>query len=140
MHSSWLPRAGVLDAAGGNGATQIRLTVADIISDQSLLERFAMSFIKNVWYVAAWSYERTREKPIGRTIIAEFESASRETLAPRKLEGAMSFIFETCLRQKVTPYAAVLPELQNDYPRYGRRLEARCISMRRDRSALPSKG
>jgi phenylpropionate dioxygenase-like ring-hydroxylating dioxygenase large terminal subunit len=30
-----------------------------------------MSFIKNMWYVAAWSYELTRERPIARTIIAE---------------------------------------------------------------------
>jgi vanillate O-demethylase monooxygenase subunit len=42
-----------------------------MISEQSLLEGFAMSFIKNMWYVAAWSYELTGEKPIGRTIIAE---------------------------------------------------------------------
>jgi homogentisate 1,2-dioxygenase len=60
-----------------------------------------------------------------------FESARRETLSPRKLEGAMSFMFETCLRQKVTPYAAALPELQKDYPRYGRRLKARFNSTRR---------
>ena len=67
------------------------------------------------------------------------ESASRETLASRNLDGAMSFMFETCLRQKVTPYAAVLAELQKNYPRYGRRLKAPFISMRRDPGALPRK-
>jgi nitrite reductase/ring-hydroxylating ferredoxin subunit len=30
-----------------------------------------MPFVENMWYVAAWSHELNREKPIGRTIIGE---------------------------------------------------------------------
>jgi len=44
-----------------------------------------------------------------------FEAASTATLAPRKLDGTMAFMFETFLPQRVTAWAAGLMELQNDY-------------------------
>ena len=44
-----------------------------------------------------------------------FEAASTATLAPRKLEGTMAFMFETFLPQRVTAWAAGLAELQHDY-------------------------
>jgi homogentisate 1,2-dioxygenase len=44
-----------------------------------------------------------------------FAGASTATLAPRKLEGTMAFMFETFLPQMVTCYAAALPDLQNGY-------------------------
>ncbi len=44
-----------------------------------------------------------------------FEGASAATLAPRKLEGTMAFMFESRHRQSVTRAAAEAPELQRDY-------------------------
>ena len=44
-----------------------------------------------------------------------FGHASTAELQPRKLEGTMAFMFETRLPQRVSPYAAALPELQDDY-------------------------
>ena len=44
-----------------------------------------------------------------------FAGASAATLAPRKLEGTMAFMFETFLPQHVTAYAAALPERQEGY-------------------------
>jgi vanillate O-demethylase monooxygenase subunit len=38
-----------------------------------------MSFVKNLWYVAAWSHELNHEKPIGRTIIREPIALYRRT-------------------------------------------------------------
>ena len=38
-----------------------------------------MTFVKNFWYVAAWSHEITRDKPIGRTIIGEPVALYRNT-------------------------------------------------------------
>jgi homogentisate 1,2-dioxygenase len=52
-----------------------------------------------------------------------FEAASTAQLAPRKLENTMAFMFETRFLQRVTAYAAALPELQPDYPAYGRALQ-----------------
>ncbi len=51
-----------------------------------------------------------------------FEGASRAELAPRKLEGTMAFMFETRFLQRVTAYAAGLPQLQSDYGDYGKAL------------------
>jgi homogentisate 1,2-dioxygenase len=44
-----------------------------------------------------------------------FENASTVALKPQKLEGTMAFMFETRLPQRVTAYAAGLPQLQRDY-------------------------
>ncbi len=44
-----------------------------------------------------------------------FEGASSATLAPRKLEGTMAFMFESRHRQAVTRAAAESPGLQHDY-------------------------
>jgi homogentisate 1,2-dioxygenase len=44
-----------------------------------------------------------------------FERASTAQLAPVKLEGTMAFMFETCYPQRVSRYAAELPQLQQDY-------------------------
>jgi homogentisate 1,2-dioxygenase len=46
---------------------------------------------------------------------AAFHAASTADLAPHKLSGTMAFMFETFLPQRVTPWAAALPELQQDY-------------------------
>jgi homogentisate 1,2-dioxygenase len=54
-----------------------------------------------------------------------FAGASTATLAPRKLEGTMAFMFETFLPQHITAYAAGLPELQQDYPKCWSGLERR---------------
>jgi homogentisate 1,2-dioxygenase len=54
-----------------------------------------------------------------------FEAASTATLAPRKLEGTMAFMFETFLPQRVTAWAAGLAELQADYVDCWRGLERR---------------
>ena len=54
-----------------------------------------------------------------------FEAASTATLAPRKLEGTMAFMFETFLPQRVTSWAAGLAELQTDYVDCWRGLERR---------------
>jgi homogentisate 1,2-dioxygenase len=52
-----------------------------------------------------------------------FEGASNATLEPKKLEGTMAFMFETRLPQRVTGYAATMPERQVDYAKYGRQLK-----------------
>jgi homogentisate 1,2-dioxygenase len=52
-----------------------------------------------------------------------FERATNATLAPHKLEGTLAFMFETRFRQRITPFAATNPALQNDYASYGHRLE-----------------
>jgi homogentisate 1,2-dioxygenase len=52
-----------------------------------------------------------------------FEAASNATLAPKKLEGTMAFMFETRLPQRVTGYAATCPERQLGYAKYGRQLK-----------------
>jgi homogentisate 1,2-dioxygenase len=44
-----------------------------------------------------------------------FERASTAALEPHKLAGTMAFMFETRLPQRVTPYAARLPQLQHNY-------------------------
>jgi len=44
-----------------------------------------------------------------------FEKASSVELAPHKLVNTMAFMFETCLPQRVTAYAATLPQLQAGY-------------------------
>ena len=43
------------------------------------------------------------------------EKASSAALKPHKLAGTMAFMFETRLPQRVTPYAAALPQLQASY-------------------------
>jgi homogentisate 1,2-dioxygenase len=48
-----------------------------------------------------------------------FEGASAAELQPHKLEGTMAFMFETRFRQRVSPWAAALPERQRDYGGYG---------------------
>jgi homogentisate 1,2-dioxygenase len=44
-----------------------------------------------------------------------FAAGSSEETKPVKLEGTMAFMFETCFPQRVTAYAAALPQLQGDY-------------------------
>jgi homogentisate 1,2-dioxygenase len=44
-----------------------------------------------------------------------FENASTAELGPVKLTGTMAFMFETVYPQKVSRYAANLPQLQDDY-------------------------
>ena len=44
-----------------------------------------------------------------------FEKASSAALKPHKLASTMAFMFETRLPQRVTPYAAALPQLQAGY-------------------------
>jgi homogentisate 1,2-dioxygenase len=44
-----------------------------------------------------------------------FEKASNVELKPHRLEGTMAFMFETRFPQKVTAYAANLPQLQESY-------------------------
>ena len=39
----------------------------------------------------------------------------RHYVEPHRLTGTMAFMFETRLPQRVTPYAAALPQLQHDY-------------------------
>ncbi len=46
---------------------------------------------------------------------AAFEAASNAVLRPHKLEGTLAFMFETRFPQRVTAYAATLPQLQADY-------------------------
>jgi homogentisate 1,2-dioxygenase len=46
---------------------------------------------------------------------AVFEQASHVELKPHKLEGTMAFMFESRFPQKVTAYAAGLPQLQDGY-------------------------
>ncbi|MGG5817550.1 homogentisate 1,2-dioxygenase [Falsiroseomonas sp. HW251] len=51
-----------------------------------------------------------------------FEGASRAELRPRKLENTMAFMFETRFPQRVTRYAAELPERERSYEGYGAKL------------------
>lgn len=44
-----------------------------------------------------------------------FEAARTEQMRPVKQEGTLAFMFETRLPQRVTAYAAELPQLQKDY-------------------------
>jgi homogentisate 1,2-dioxygenase len=44
-----------------------------------------------------------------------FEHASTVELGPVKLSGTMAFMFETRYPQRVSEYAANLPQLQDDY-------------------------
>jgi homogentisate 1,2-dioxygenase len=44
-----------------------------------------------------------------------YDHASTVELRPVKLTGTMAFMFETCFPQRVTAYAASLPQLQPDY-------------------------
>jgi homogentisate 1,2-dioxygenase len=44
-----------------------------------------------------------------------FQRASTGALEPHRLSGTMAFMFETRLPQRVTAYAAALPQLQRDY-------------------------
>jgi homogentisate 1,2-dioxygenase len=46
---------------------------------------------------------------------AAFEQASTVELKPHKLANTMAFMWETRLPQRVTPFAAALPQLQADY-------------------------
>jgi homogentisate 1,2-dioxygenase len=48
-----------------------------------------------------------------------FEGASNADLKPHKLTGTMAFMFETRFPQRVTAYAAGLPQLQPGYRNYG---------------------
>ncbi len=48
-----------------------------------------------------------------------FEGASNADLKPHKLTGTMAFMFETRFPQRVTDYAAGLPQLQPGYRNYG---------------------
>ncbi|WP_426958458.1 homogentisate 1,2-dioxygenase [Muricoccus radiodurans] len=48
-----------------------------------------------------------------------FERASNAPLQPHRLEGTMAFMFETRFLQRVTRYAAGIPERQREYGRYG---------------------
>lgn len=44
-----------------------------------------------------------------------FETASNNDLQPVKLENTLAFMFESCLPQKITQYAAQSPARQTDY-------------------------
>jgi homogentisate 1,2-dioxygenase len=61
-----------------------------------------------------------------------FEGASNAVLQPRKLTDTLAFMFETRFMQRVTSYAAGLPELQPDYADYGQRLPKRFDPTQRD--------
>jgi homogentisate 1,2-dioxygenase len=52
-----------------------------------------------------------------------FEGASNADLKPHKLTGTMAFMFETRFPQRVTAYAASLPQLQTGYRNYGTNLQ-----------------
>src|SRR5271166_963140 len=54
---------------------------------------------------------------------AAFEGASHAELKPHKQEGTLAFMFETRFPQRVTAYAAGIPELQRDYGNYGHDLK-----------------
>ncbi|TCZ63270.1 homogentisate 1,2-dioxygenase [Roseicella aquatilis] len=61
-----------------------------------------------------------------------FEGASNAPLAPHKLEGTMAFMFETRFPQRVTRYAAELPERQQEYGAYGAKLQRHFNPNRRE--------
>jgi homogentisate 1,2-dioxygenase len=54
-----------------------------------------------------------------------FEGASRAVLAPHRLTDTLAFMFETRFLQRVTGFAASLPELQSSYGDYGAALVKR---------------
>ena len=54
-----------------------------------------------------------------------FEDASTVELTPQRLAGTMAFMFETRYPQRVSEYAARLPELQDDYADCWQGLEKR---------------
>jgi homogentisate 1,2-dioxygenase len=56
---------------------------------------------------------------------AAFDKASAGNLKPHRLEGSLAFMFETRFPQRVTAYAASLPQLQAGYALYGHALEKR---------------
>jgi homogentisate 1,2-dioxygenase len=60
-----------------------------------------------------------------------FEAASKAELRPHKLEGSMAFMFETRFPQRVTAFAASVPQLQGDYALYGTKLLKRFDPTRR---------
>jgi homogentisate 1,2-dioxygenase len=49
-----------------------------------------------------------------------FLRGTNAELKPHKLEGTLAFMFESRLPQRVTPYAASLKEMQNEYASYGK--------------------
>ncbi len=57
-----------------------------------------------------------------------FEAASAADLVPTKLVGTMAFMFETRFPQRVTRYAAELPQLQDDYADCWAGLDARFVA------------
>ena len=52
-----------------------------------------------------------------------FERASKAELKPHKLDDTMAFMFETRFPQRLTRYAAELPERQAEYGAYGAKLQ-----------------
>jgi homogentisate 1,2-dioxygenase len=61
-----------------------------------------------------------------------FEGASNAELKPHKLEGTMAFMFEARFPQRVTRYAAELPERQAEYGTYGAKLKKHFNPNRRE--------
>jgi len=61
-----------------------------------------------------------------------FEGASGAELKPHKLEGTMAFMFETRFAQRVTRYAAALPQMETNYETYGAKLTRRFDPSKRD--------
>jgi homogentisate 1,2-dioxygenase len=61
-----------------------------------------------------------------------FEGASNEELKPRKQAGTMAFMFETRFPQRVTAWAAGIPQLQKDYGYYGHALNKHFDPNRRE--------
>jgi homogentisate 1,2-dioxygenase len=61
-----------------------------------------------------------------------FEGASAADLKPHKLEGTMAFMFETRLPQRVTDWAAGLPQRERSYEAYGAKLRKKFDPTRRD--------
>jgi homogentisate 1,2-dioxygenase len=51
--------------------------------------------------------------------VGAFEAARTEALVPRQLQNTMAFMFEACFPQKVTAFAAGLPQFDEDYLLYG---------------------
>jgi homogentisate 1,2-dioxygenase len=60
-----------------------------------------------------------------------FAAASEAELHPTKLQGTLAFMFETRLIQRITAYAAALPQLQSGYVACWRTLAARFDPSRR---------
>ena len=59
-----------------------------------------------------------------------FEAATAAELKPHKLENTLAFMFETRFPQRVTAYAAGLPQLQDNYRTYGTALAKRFDPLR----------